>query len=104
IRSINSSQMAQRRFRDIASIAGLVFTGFPGKEKKTRHLQASSQLFFKVFEDNEEHNLLLLQAYDEVINFELEVSRQQAAFRRIGTQKIVVTYPTKPTPFCFAIM
>lgn len=104
IRSINSSQMAQRRFRDIASIAGLVFTGYPGQEKKTRHLQASSQLFFKVFEDNEEHNLLLLQAYDEVINFELEVSRQQAAFRRIATQKIVVTYPTKPTPFCFAIM
>jgi ATP-dependent Lhr-like helicase len=104
IRSINSSQMAQRRFRDIASIAGLVFTGYPGQEKKTRHLQASSQLFFKVFEDNEDHNLLLLQAYDEVIQFELEISRQQAAFKRIGTQKIVVTYPTKPTPFCFAIM
>jgi ATP-dependent Lhr-like helicase len=104
VRSINSSQMAQRRFRDIASIAGLVFTGYPGQEKKTRHLQASSQLFFKVFEDNEENNLLLLQAYDEVINFELEISRQQAAFRRIGTQRIVVTYPTKPTPFCFAIM
>lgn len=104
IRSINSSQMAQRRFRDIASIAGLVFTGYPGKEKKTRHLQASSQLFFKVFEENEERNLLLLQAYDEVIHFELEITRQQAAFRRIGTQKIVVTYPTKPTPFCFAIM
>lgn len=104
IKSINSSQMAQRKFRDIASIAGLVFTGYPGKEKKTRHLQASSQLFFKVFEENEERNLLLLEAYDEVINFELEISRQQAAFKRISTQKIVVTYPTKPTPFCFAIM
>jgi len=104
IRSINSSQMAQRKFRDIASIAGLVFTGYPGKEKKTRHLQASSQLFFKVFEDNEDDNLLLLQAYDEVINFELEISRQQAAFKRINAQKIIVTYPTKPTPFCFAIM
>ncbi len=104
IRSINSSQMAQRKFRDIASIAGLVFTGYPGKEKKTRHLQASSQLFFKVFEDNEDNNLLLLQAYDEVINFELEISRQQAAFKRINSQKIIVTYPTKPTPFCFAIM
>jgi ATP-dependent Lhr-like helicase len=104
IRSINSSQMAQRKFRDIASIAGLVFTGYPGQEKKARHLQASSQLFFKVFEDNEDHNLLLLQAYDEVINFELEISRQQAAFKRINSQKIMVTYPTKPTPFCFAIM
>ena len=104
IRSINSSQMAQRKFRDIASIAGLVFTGYPGQEKKARHLQASSQLFFKVFEDNEDYNLLLLQAYDEVIQFELEISRQQAAFKRINSQKIVVTYPTKPTPFCFAIM
>jgi ATP-dependent helicase Lhr and Lhr-like helicase len=102
--SMNSSLMAQRKFRDIATIAGLVFTGYPGKRARTRHLQASSRLFFDVFNDYDKHNLLLLQAYDEVFNFQLEIARQQAAFRRISQQEIVVTYPRKPTPFCFPIL
>ena len=53
--------------KDIAAISGLVFKGFPGKPVKDRHLQSSSQLFFDVFNDFEAHNLLLMQAYDEVM-------------------------------------
>jgi len=45
-KSVNATEMAKRKFRDIATIAGLIFTGYPGHQKKTRHLQASSQLFF----------------------------------------------------------
>ena len=44
--SINSTEMARRKFRDIAAISGLVFKGFPGKPVKDKHLQSSSQLFF----------------------------------------------------------
>ncbi|MDL5049392.1 ligase-associated DNA damage response DEXH box helicase [Oscillatoria amoena NRMC-F 0135] len=44
--SVNATEMARRKFRDIASISGLVFKGYPGKPVKDRHLQASSQLFF----------------------------------------------------------
>ncbi len=62
--SINSTEMARRKFRDIAAISGLVFKGYPGKPVKDRHLQSSSQLFFNVFHDYEAHNLLLLQAYE----------------------------------------
>lgn len=102
--SMNATEAAKRRFRDIASIAGLVFTGYPGKEKKTRHLQASSQLFFKVFEDYEKDNLLLRQAYDEVLDFQLEITRMQQAFERISSHKVVVTHPDKPTPFSFPIL
>jgi ATP-dependent Lhr-like helicase len=103
-RSVNTIEMAKRKFRDIATIAGLVFTGYPGKEKKTRHLQASSQLFFKVFEDVDKTNLLLRQAYDEALDFQLEITRMQKAFSRINTQKIIVTQPGKPTPFSFPIL
>src|SRR5690606_361009 len=42
--SLNATEMARRKFRDIAVISGLVFTGYPGKVVKTRHLQSSSQL------------------------------------------------------------
>ena len=101
---MNAIELANRKFRDIATIAGLVFTGYPGHQKKTRHLQASSHLFFKVFEDYEKDNLLLRQSYAEILDFQLEITRMQAAFNRISKQKIVVTYPDKPTPFAFPIM
>lgn len=104
ITSMNATELATRKFRDIATIAGLVFTGYPGKQKKTRHLQASSQLFFKVFEEYDKSNLLLRQSFDEVLDFQLEITRMQAAFSRINNQQIVVTHPKKPTPFSFPIL
>jgi ATP-dependent Lhr-like helicase len=102
--SINSIEMAKRKFRDIAAISGLVFKGYPGKPVKDRHLQSSSQLFFNVFNDYEAHNLLLRQAYEEVMDFQLEEARMRKALERIAKQKIVITWPDKPTPFAFPIM
>ena len=102
--SINSVEMARRRFRDIASIAGLVFKGYPGKPVKDRHLQSNSQLFFDVFHDYESDNLLLLQAYEEVMDFQLEEARLRAALNRINKQRFVVMTPDRPTPFAFPIM
>ena len=101
---INSVEMGRRRFRDIASIAGLVFKGYPGNQIKDRHIQSSSQLFFDVFNEYESDNLLLLQAYEEVMDFQLEEARMRKALDRIHNQKIIITEPTKPTPFAFPIM
>lgn len=102
--SINSTEMARRKFRDIAAISGLVFKGYPGKPVKDRHLQSSSQLFFNVFHDYEAHNLLLRQAYEEVMDFQLEEARLRRALERITKQKILITRPDKPTPFAFPII
>jgi ATP-dependent Lhr-like helicase len=102
--SINSTEMARRKFRDIAAISGLVFKGYPGKPVKDRHLQSSSQLFFEVFNDYDAHNLLLQQAFEEVMDFQLEEVRLRAALERINHQRIVITTPEKPTPFAFPIM
>lgn len=102
--SINAIEMARRKFRDIAAISGLVFKGYPGKPVKDKHLQSSSQLFFNVFNDYEAHNLLLRQAYEEVMDFQLEEARLRRALERIAKQKIVIMHPDKPTPFAFPIM
>lgn len=102
--SINSTEMARRKFRDIAAISGLVFKGYPGKPVKDRHLQSTSQLFFNVFNDYDAHNLLLRQAFDEVMDFQLEEARLRKALDRIAYQKIIITHPEKPTPFAFPIM
>lgn len=102
--SMNATEMARRKFRDIATISGLVFKGFPGKPVKEKHLQSSSQLFFNVFHEYDSTNLLLVQAYEEVMDFQLEEVRLKRALQRIAHQKIIVKEPEKPTPFAFPIM
>lgn len=103
-KSLNSTEMARRKFRDIAVIAGLVFTGFPGKMVKTKHLQSGSQLLFEVFRDFEPDNLLLHQAYRETFEHQLEEGRLILALERIANQKIVWKQCLKPTPFSFPII
>jgi ATP-dependent Lhr-like helicase len=104
LNGVNATELAKRRFREIAAISGLVFKGFPGEPVKDRHLQSSSQLIFKVFEEYDPHNLLLRQAYDEVVMYQLEINRLRLALDRINSQSIRITYPEKPTPFAFPIV
>lgn len=103
-RSLNATEMARRKFRDIAVIAGLVFTGYPNKLIKSKHLQSSSQLLFSVFKDYEPENLLLQQAYRETFEHQLEEGRLQIALERIASQTIVWKACNKPTPFSFPII
>lgn len=102
--SINNTEMAKRKFRDIATIAGLIFQGYPGKGMTYKHLQASSTMIYKVFEDYDPDNLLLKQANEEVLSLQFERSRLTESLRRINTQEIVVKKLRRPTPFCFPIM
>lgn len=103
VSSINSTEMARRKFRDIACISGLVFQGFPGKYTANKHLQSSAALFFNVFTDYDKHNLLLRQAYDEAFHQQIEEPRLLAALQRIGRSKIVLVKAESYTPLCFPI-
>ncbi|QBA63163.1 ligase-associated DNA damage response DEXH box helicase [Muriicola soli] len=103
-KSLNSTEMARRKFRDIAVISGLVFTGYPDKGVKMKHLQSSSQLLFEVFKDYEADNLLFLQAYRETFEHQLEEGRLRIALERIERQDIVWKKCKKPTPFSFPII
>ncbi|PWK71406.1 DNA ligase-associated DEXH box helicase [Mucilaginibacter oryzae] len=102
--SLNANEMARRKFRDIAHIGGLVFTGYPGQQIKNRHLQASTSLLFEVFSEYEPDNLLIRQAYNEALAFQLEEFRLRAALQRIQKQNIILKVIERPTPFAFPIM
>lgn len=103
-KSLNATEMARRKFRDIAVIAGLVFTGYPNKLVKSKHLQSSSQLLFDVFRDYEPHNLLFQQAFTETFEHQLEEGRLRLALERINHQDIIWKNCDKPTPFSFPII
>jgi ATP-dependent Lhr-like helicase len=103
IASINATEMARRKFRDIACISGLVFQGYPGKYVANRHLQSSAGLFFNVFSDYDKHNLLLRQAYDEAFYQQIEEPRLAAALHRIQASKVIIVKTNSYTPLCFPI-
>ncbi|MEJ5963396.1 ligase-associated DNA damage response DEXH box helicase [Pedobacter immunditicola] len=103
VASINATEMARRKFRDIACISGLVFQGFPGKYTTNKHLQSSAGLFFNVFSDYDKHNLLLRQAYDEAFYQQIEEPRLAAALNRIQFSKLIVVKTNSYTPLCFPI-
>lgn len=101
--SINASEIAKRRFRDIARIAGLVFDGYPGKAKSAKQVQASSSLIFDVLVNYDEGNLLLDQARREVLEQQLEFSRLESALKGLEKRQWHIRYPERLTPLSFPL-
>ena len=104
IASLNASELAQRRFREIARISGLVFNGFPGASKSAKQLQASSSLFFEVFQKYDAGNLLLTQSQQEVLRDELDVERLASTLEQLQTKTLVWRRIERATPFAFPLV
>lgn len=102
-KAVNSSEMARRKFRDIAVIGGLIFQGMPGEKVKARHLQSSASLLFNVFAEYEPGNLLMRQAFNEVMDQQMDEPRLRNMLQRILQSKIIIEFPKQLTPFCFPI-
>jgi ATP-dependent Lhr-like helicase len=101
--SLNAGELALRRFREIARIAGLVFAGYPGAPKSTRQVQASSGLFFEVFKQYDAGNLLLAQAGEEVLRNELDIHRLEQTLERVTRLKMDLHQIKRPTPLAFPL-
>jgi ATP-dependent Lhr-like helicase len=103
-KSVNAVEMAIRKFRDIAVIGGLIFQGYPGEQKKARHLQSSAGLLFRVLSEHDQNNLLLRQAYKEVFDQQMEEIRLRNALQRIQNNRIIIMFPQRLTPLSFPII
>lgn len=102
--SLNATELARRRFREIARVSGLIFQGYPGERRSSRQLQASSSLFYEVFRKYDPANRLLQQAEEELLAQELEIGRLRAALARMASQRLMLQAPQRPTPFAFPLM
>ncbi len=104
LRCLNSNQLARRRFRDIARVAGLIHQGFPGaRSKSARHLQASSELMFDVLAEFDPANLLLDQAKREVLESQLDLARLRRCLDRLACGRFVLKDVPQLTPLAFPI-
>ena len=101
--SINATEMARRKFRDIAVISGLVIQTYPGQQKSNKSLQSSAGLAFNVLEQYDSENLLYKQAFAEVFNQQIDEARLYEAFKRIENSKIILKFANSFTPLSFPI-
>ncbi|SQH32265.1 DEAD/DEAH box helicase [Pseudomonas mucidolens] len=102
--SLNAGELAVRRFREIARIAGLVFAGYPGAPKSTRQVQASSGLFYEVFKQYDPQNLLLSQAGEKVLRDELDIRRLEDTLRHLTALQLDLHSIKRPTPLAFPLL
>ena len=101
---LNATELARRRFREIARIAGLIFQSHPGENRSNRQLQASSSLFFEVFQKYDPGNRLLAQAEQELLNLELDVQALSGVLARLQLQSLKLVDLSKPSPLAFPLM
>jgi ATP-dependent Lhr-like helicase len=104
VASINETEMAKRRFREIAAIGGLLFQGYPNQQIRSRHLQLSAGLLFEVLTKYETDNLLVQQAYKEVFDLQLDYQNFETILHKIRQLAWVFTKPKQVTPFAFPIL
>ena len=102
--SLNSGELAARRFREIARVAGLVFSGYPGAPKSMRQLQASSSLFYEVFRKYDAGNRLLSQADNEVLSQELDLQQLQLTLQRLAALPLDMVELRAPSPFALPLL
>jgi ATP-dependent Lhr-like helicase len=102
--SVNLSEMARRRFREIARVAGLVFQGYPGARKTGRQVQASAGLIYDVFARHDPHNRLLDQARREILEEEFEWTRLEQTLDRLRASRLAVKLTARPSPLAFPLL
>ncbi|MFN3302292.1 MAG: ligase-associated DNA damage response DEXH box helicase [Roseateles sp.] len=102
--SINASELARRRFREIARISGLIFQSHPGEARSQRQLQASSSLYFDVFRQHDPGNRLLRQAEEELLSAELDVDALARTLDRLAALPLDLQRPRKTSPLAFPLL
>lgn len=102
--ALNAAELARRQFREIARVAGLVVVVPPGERRSARSLQASSNLFYDVFQQYDPQNMLLHQARREVLERQLEHQRLRATLERIAAGRVTIVSTPRPTPFAFPLL
>lgn len=101
--SFNISEVAKRKFRQIAVISGLIFKGYPGKTMKTKHLTLSSSMLYEVFKTYESDHPLLLQAQDEAFSEHVQLHAIVKVLDSMSKSKKVIQRIDRFTPFSFPL-
>ena len=101
--AVNFSELARKRFNEIAQISGLVSSRAPGLRASSRQLQVSGGLLFDVLAKYDPEHILLRQARREALDQELHMPAMLAALGRMKGLTRVHKRLKKHTPFSFGL-
>jgi len=100
---VNTNELARRRFRDVARVAGLVLDGFPGASRTTRQVQASSSLLYDVFSQFDPGNLLLEEARRAVLREQLDLQVLQQSLTALQAMQLRLIELERLSPLAFPL-
>jgi len=100
---LNTHELARRKFREIARVAGLIQQSQPGRRKGMRNIQTSASLLYEVFTRYDPDNLLLDQSKREILEGQLEMSRMQDALTSIAAKPYRLIELERLTPMAFPL-
>lgn len=100
---LNTVELARRKFREVARVAGLVVQNYPGRRRTTRDLHTSSSLLYDVFRNYDPKNLLLAQAEREILEQQLELTRLKTTMEDISDRPYHLVETERLSPFAFPL-
>lgn len=100
--SLNASDLARRRFKEVAVISGLQFQ--PPQGASAKHLRTHSGLLFDVFSDHDSNHVLYRQALEEVLADQLQIASLHRALDRMKSAEWAWCRPEQVTPLAFPLM
>lgn len=102
--SINIAELSRAQFREVARVAGLIFTAYPGVRKSAKQIHANAGLLFDVFTEFDPGNLLLEQARREVMERQFERGRLARVIHRLRASTLRIVAVDRPTPLGFPLV
>ncbi|MEM1083060.1 MAG: ligase-associated DNA damage response DEXH box helicase [Verrucomicrobiota bacterium] len=100
---LNTHELARRKFREVARVAGLIQQSQPGRQKALRHVQTSASLLYEVFTRYDPDNLLLDQSKREILEGQLEFSRMRETLEAITEKPIRLIELDRLSPMAFPL-
>lgn len=101
--AVNFAELARKRFKEIAQIAGLVSTRAPGSRTSNRQLQVSAGLLYDVLLKYDPDHILLKQARQEALDQELHLPTLHESLVKLAATERLLVQPVKHTPFSFGL-
>ncbi|MFC4727355.1 ligase-associated DNA damage response DEXH box helicase [Coralloluteibacterium thermophilus] len=102
--SLDLGELARRRFREIARVAGLLPPSLPGRAPPgLRTLQASAGLIFDVLRRHDPGHVLLAQAEREVYEAQLDLPRLHATLADLRARRWLLRTPRGLSPLGFPL-
>ena len=102
--ALNLSELVRRQFRATARISGLIFEGYPGRQKSLRMLQTSAGLLYDVLSQYDPDHVLLSQAKDDVLRDEFDIERLLETLQSLEQQPIEVKAIAQPSPLALPLV